>query len=43
MKEFAYYGVDVSWAEVELPPPKKPPMAWPIEEPTATPLWERWC
>lgn len=23
----------------EEPPLKKPPMAWPIEEPTATPLW----
>jgi len=22
---------------LELPPPKKPPIAWPIEEPTATP------
>jgi hypothetical protein len=25
-------------ADAELPPPKKPPIAWPIEEPTATPL-----
>lgn len=23
---------------MEDPPPKKPPMAWPIDEPTATPL-----
>jgi len=25
-------------AGAEEPPPKKPPMAWPIDEPTATPL-----
>lgn len=25
-------------AGAEEPPPKKPPMAWPMEEPTATPL-----
>lgn len=28
-------------AGAEEPPPKKPPMAWPIEEPTATPLYTR--
>jgi hypothetical protein len=31
-----------AWGEAsagaEEPPPKKPPMAWPMEEPTATPL-----
>lgn len=28
----------------EEPPPKKPPMAWPMEEPTATPLFrESFC
>ena len=28
-------AASAAWLE---PPPKKPPMAWPIEEPTATPL-----
>jgi hypothetical protein len=25
------------------PPPNQPPTAWPMEEPTATPLWEERC
>lgn len=32
---------EACWASagaLEEPPPKKPPMAWPIDEPTATPL-----
>lgn len=35
----------VFWGEAsagaELPPLKKPPMAWPMEDPTATPLLSR--
>lgn len=32
-----FCGVSATGA-LDDPPPKRPPMAWPIEEPTATPL-----